>query len=216
MAVLCEALSVVIRRRSLMQYFRGGALAFMHTVPNDTLCTDGELIRVGFMTPSDVRDYIQVLEFNGLQAHLGERTQDEPDEQDEPVGAWPHAPSALRAERDVVVVDQFQGPWRPSAWMECSRMRINETDWVTVACLVGPAEFDGAESSGISAQELEDRRMQLFTPLEWTFDGSLSDKTLYVDVDDMPRRMRFLREEDGLDIYLDTETDKEVYVGRTR
>ena len=39
----------------------------MDDVPNSTMCTDGELVRVGFMTPNSVQDYIEFLETNNLQ-----------------------------------------------------------------------------------------------------------------------------------------------------
>ena len=54
MAVLCEAISVVVRRDAIDKYFKGGWIKFVDDVPNSTMCTDGELVRVGFMTPNSV------------------------------------------------------------------------------------------------------------------------------------------------------------------
>ena len=61
MAVFCEAISVVVRRDAIDKYFKDGWIKFVDDVPNSTMCTDGELVRVGFMTPNSVQDYIEFL-----------------------------------------------------------------------------------------------------------------------------------------------------------
>jgi hypothetical protein len=67
MAVLIEGLSVVIRHDAIAQKYRGGMSAFLSGVPNETYCADGELSRVGFMAPADVKAYVEGLEANGLR-----------------------------------------------------------------------------------------------------------------------------------------------------
>ena len=62
MAVLCEAISVVVRRDSIDIYFKGGWVKFQENVPNSTICSDGELVRIGFMDPDSVQKYIEFLE----------------------------------------------------------------------------------------------------------------------------------------------------------
>ena len=54
MAVLIEAISVVVRADELLKKFPGGWDAFKSIVPNQTLCADNEIVRVGFMSPQDV------------------------------------------------------------------------------------------------------------------------------------------------------------------
>lgn len=54
MAVLIEAISVVVRKDAIEKRFPGGWDSFLDEIPNNTLCTDGELVRVGFMSPQDV------------------------------------------------------------------------------------------------------------------------------------------------------------------
>ena len=85
MAVLVEAISVVIRKDSLASKYPGGLDGFRSYVPNQTLCEDNSFARIGLMIPQDVRDYIEHLEACGL-TYLSH---------DEPV--------------DIVVVDQIQG-----------------------------------------------------------------------------------------------------------
>lgn len=66
MAVLIEAISVVINNRDLRgEKFRDGE-HFKSIVPNNTLCSDNELMRVGFMSPDDVQAFIAILEQYGL------------------------------------------------------------------------------------------------------------------------------------------------------
>jgi len=92
MAVLVEGISVIIKRKIIEAKFPGGWEAFVEDVPNETLCADNELARVGFMSPCDVKAYIQHLEEFGF-CYL----------------------SQGRAV-DLVVGDQLQGPAVPCDW----------------------------------------------------------------------------------------------------
>ncbi len=71
MAVLIEANSVVVKAESIVKKYPGGWEQFQNDVPNKTLCADGELVRVGFMSPYDAQDYVDFLENKGLvfQSH---------------------------------------------------------------------------------------------------------------------------------------------------
>lgn len=66
MSVLIEAISVIIRADRLLERFPDGWEAFKRFVPNQTLCADGDLVRVGFMSPPDVEEFILALERVGL------------------------------------------------------------------------------------------------------------------------------------------------------
>ena len=94
MAVLVEAISVVVRLQAVHDRFPGGWAGFREWVQNQTLCTDNELIRVGFMTPTDVQRFIRGLEDDGL-AHLRDGNAE-----------------------DIVVMDQNLGPTSPCLWAE--------------------------------------------------------------------------------------------------
>lgn len=67
MAVLCEAISVIIKVSSIDHFYKGGRDEFKKHIPNATMCSDGELVRIGFMSPAEVREYIDELIENGLQ-----------------------------------------------------------------------------------------------------------------------------------------------------
>lgn len=66
MPVIADALSVIIKDSSIRTKFIGGIDAFYDSIPNSTHCTDGEIHRVGFMTPDDNEHYTDFLERNGL------------------------------------------------------------------------------------------------------------------------------------------------------
>jgi hypothetical protein len=54
MAVLVEAISVLVRHDAILRRFKGGWSAFCSLIPNAAWCHDDALSRIGFMTPSDV------------------------------------------------------------------------------------------------------------------------------------------------------------------
>ena len=95
MAVLIEAISVVIKATTIVERYPGGWEAFEADPPNRTLCADGELIRVGFMTPDDVRAFVDTLAIHGIK-YQGDG-------------------KAV----DVVVADQQTGLLFPCDWAEC-------------------------------------------------------------------------------------------------
>jgi len=96
---------------------------------------------------------------------------------------------------DFVVVDQFRGPTLPASWLKYGRI---ETGGMKInACWL--AERVPAE---------------IALPEGWKYEGSLSDTGIFVASDTMNDRMKFLRRENSLDVYLDQRTGKEVFVGR--
>lgn len=65
--MLVEAISVIVRRDAIESKYQGGWREFVIRVPNSTLCADDKIARVGFMGPSDVESFIQILELEGLR-----------------------------------------------------------------------------------------------------------------------------------------------------
>lgn len=102
MAVLVEAISVVVRREAIEERFRGGWEAFQESVPNQTLCFDDELARVGFMAPSDTEAFIERLEAAGL--------------------AFERNGKAV----DLAVADQLRGLTVPAAWLEFGNVELDD------------------------------------------------------------------------------------------
>ena len=52
-------------------------------------------------------------------------------------------------------------------------------------------------------------------PEEWTFEESLSASYGFVPIEATDKSLTFLRSEDGLDVYRNAMTGKEVFVGRS-
>lgn len=53
------------------------------------------------------------------------------------------------------------------------------------------------------------------TPDGWQYQGSLSQTYAFAPADHVDKSLKFLRHEDGVDVYLNSLTGKEVYLGRT-
>ncbi|HQC09863.1 MAG TPA: hypothetical protein PK953_02995 [Smithellaceae bacterium] len=174
MAVLIEAISVVVKADSLLKSFNGNWEAFKEIVPNQTLCADNEIVRVGFMTPTDVESFINKLEKQGLVfIRNGDSV-------------------------DICVVDQLKGPTVKCSWIEYGHISMSNAGHRVAACrLVGS------------------KLMQVVTPPGWVYEKSLSSSYGYVPTGHKDGGLKYLRHEDGLDVYLNTLTGAEVYVGRT-
>ena len=174
MAVLIEAISVVIRTEALLKKYPGGWNAFLTIVPNKTICSDNELTRVGFMTPQDVGAFINKLQQAGLEF--------------------------LRSENavDLAVVDQLRGPTTPCDWLEFGHINMSSNGNKVATCRLA-----GSQS------------IQIATPNGWKYEGSLSASHGFVSNEDAHKNLEFLRNENGVDVFLDKTSGKEVYVGRT-
>ena len=181
MAVLIEVISVVVRRDAIDRTFDGGWRAFVSSVPNATLCTDDQLVRVGFMEPKAVEKFVKVLEAAGLVF--------------------------LRPGKcvDIAVVDQQRGPTMPCEWLEFARIPFGKPGGRAAACWLfeGPRLAAGIHFPGKS--------IDLATPNGWTFEGSISERFSFVPNEDVGVRLKYLRTEGGLDVFLDTSAGREVF-----
>jgi hypothetical protein len=99
MAVLVEAISVILKSTSVDAKVPGGWEGFRRAVPFATVCADGELVRVGFLDPRHVASFVESL------ATVGMRHRDDSGAAD-----------------DFVVVDQDRGPTTPCAWIDMARV----------------------------------------------------------------------------------------------
>jgi hypothetical protein len=176
MAVLIEAISVVIRTDALLEAFNNDWGQFKNTVPNATLCADGELVRLGFMTPEDAEHYVKRLEAQGL-GHLEDgRT------------------------KNIVIVDQLRGPLAPCDWIE-----------------FGHISLDAGATQRVAACRLKGSTSPTLTkPDGWRFENSLSCSYGFTPTQSVGKALKFLRNENGLDVYWSELSGKEVYVGRPR
>jgi hypothetical protein len=99
---------------------------------------------------------------------------------------------------DLVVIDQLRGPTTWCEWIEFGHINMNANGNKVAVCRLA-----GSQS------------MQVVTPNGWKYEGSLSASHGFVSNDDANKNLEFLRNENGVDVYLDKTTGEEVYVGRT-
>ncbi len=185
MAVLVEAISVIVRRDSIDRSFDGGWRAFVSCVPNATLCTDNQLARVGFMDPKAVGKFVEGLQAAGLVfLESGKCT-------------------------DIAVVDQERGPTIPCEWLEFAHIPFGKSGGRVAACWLfeGPRLAAGVHIPG--------RSTDLATPEGWTLQGSISQRFTFVPNENVGQRLKYLRTESGLDVFLDTSTGREVFKPRS-
>lgn len=96
---------------------------------------------------------------------------------------------------DIAVVDQYTGPTAPCDWLDLRRLDL------------GPGV--------VAAAALKHSRLtNLATPEGWSLEQSLSQGSLYVPADHVDKGMKFLRHENGLDVYRSKLTGGDVYMGR--
>jgi hypothetical protein len=69
--VLVEGLSVIVRLETIETRLAGGLEQFRRLAPAATLCTDGELVRVGFETNEGMTVFLRVLVALGLRYAVG-------------------------------------------------------------------------------------------------------------------------------------------------
>jgi hypothetical protein len=119
MAVLVEGISVVVRAHAIVEHYAGGWEAFRADCPNDTLCADGALVRVGFMDPRDAKQFIERLTRKGL--------------------AYVRDGEAV----DLVIADQQRGLSAPCKWAELGRLPApGHTSASVAACRMAGTEED--------------------------------------------------------------------------
>jgi hypothetical protein len=114
-AVLIEAISVVIQTTAIEAKYPGGWEQFRLEPPNQTLMSDGELVCIGFMEPRSVEAFVAELKEHGLQF----------DQEAQP--------------SDFCVVDQMDGKGSAAEWLSLVEGPIgsNPVQRVKAAMLVG-------------------------------------------------------------------------------
>ena len=184
MAVLVDAISVITRRDAIDAKYPGGWSAFLAGAPNATLCYDDEIARIGFMVPRDVEAFIAHLTDNGLTFLVNDKAE------------------------DIAVVDQQRGPTTDCDWLEFAKLPFGQAGGKVSACWL----FDQPRiAAGV---HLRGKSIDLATPPGWKFEESLSHRFGFVPNEKVDERLQFVRNENGVDVFLDRETGKEVYVGR--
>jgi hypothetical protein len=101
--------------------------------------------------------------------------------------------------KDIAVVDQLNGFSAPCEWAE-----------------FGHVELDSGEGMVASCRYKNSQVSILYTPDNWEFRSSLSDKPGFVPTEDKDEQLLYLRTDGNVDVYLNAATGKEVFIGRTK
>ena len=98
---------------------------------------------------------------------------------------------------DIVVVDQLRGPTTRCDWVEFGHVP-HESGTGRIAC----CRLNGSTLNHVAM------------PDGWVYEESLSSSHGFVPSEHVESSLRFLRHEDGLDVYRSPLSDQEVYVAR--
>jgi hypothetical protein len=192
MAVLAEALSVVIKDSSLRTKFIGGTKEFLKTIPNNTYCSDGELHRIGFMRPQDTEAYISNLERNGLIFIYGNHC------------------------IDIVVVDMLKGPTMQCKWLGFARQKFfsgsgqfihSEEDFSIVWLL--------HRSSKSTIPVNQKKECTISVPSRWTPDKAIYGNN-FIPSDKVDDSLIEVEDDKGVIKYIFAATGEFVYVGKPK
>jgi hypothetical protein len=96
---------------------------------------------------------------------------------------------------DIAVVDQMRGPTRRCDWLQ----------W-------GHVDISGGRVA--SCRFVGDTENRLITPDGWEYGRSLSATYAFVPNGAERKGLKFLRHDNGVDVYLSRLTGKEVFIGR--
>jgi len=93
----------------------------------------------------------------------------------------------------------------PCDWLEFAHIPFGKSGGKVAACWL----FEGPRlAAGI---HLPEKSIDLATPDGWTFEGSISERFSFVPNENVGDRLKHLRTESGLDVFLDTSTGREVF-----
>lgn len=192
MAVLAEALSVIIKDSSLRTKFIGGIKEFLKNIPNNTYCSDGELHRIGFMRPEDTEAYIRYLERNGLIYLLRNTC------------------------IDIVVVDMLKGSTMNCKWLGFARQKffsglkqyIHALDKFSIVWLLGKDEMFGIPLN-------LKKECNISVPSRWTPDKAIYGNN-FIPSERVKESLIEVENEKGVVKYLYRATGQFVYVGKPK
>jgi hypothetical protein len=99
---------------------------------------------------------------------------------------------------DIAGVSQLSGLLAKYDWLEFDHMELDGP-----AARVAFCRLVGTEATNVVC------------PMDWQYEGSLSQQYVFVDREYVNEGLKFLRHQDGVDVYLNLLSGEEVFVGRT-
>jgi hypothetical protein len=106
MSVLIEGISVVVKKITLEEKYRGGLEQYIEDCPNSMFCADEHLTTVAFQIEDDAFRWIRCLELQGLvfiQKGVFE---------------------------EIALVEKYRGPYRKCEWLKFQRIRAHTFNFI--------------------------------------------------------------------------------------
>ena len=192
MAVLAEAINVVIKDSTIKNKFIGGIDKFRKIIPNNTHCADGEIHRIGFMTPQDTELFVLRLEKLGL--------------------VFIDSGKFI----DIAVIDMLFGPTARCDWLGFARQNFFQNRAVYKKSnedfsIVWLLPLNGVYGIPIDSNS----EFRLAVPEGWTPDKALY-KDNFIPNEKIRDRLIELGNENGFVKYWYAENGEIVYTGRPK
>ncbi len=144
MAVLVEAISVIVRKNAISDRVAGGMTRFRSELPNRTFCEDEQICRIGFLSPDETSSFVEKLQTLGL-----------------------HFLDEAGQATDFAVVDQQHGPTTACTWLAFGRIPCDDFGHHVSACWLDTSHDVSTDEHTLSAGTLA-------IPAGWRFETSLS------------------------------------------
>ena len=195
--MLCEAISVIVRRYSIDQYYDGGWDAFFEDVPHAKMCTDGELVSVGFWDTETAELYVDFLETKGLQYESEKAIFDVFDRS--------------RERNDIAIIDQSEGLSKPCVWVQKMKGKIGKPAVEVLLAWL----YDGHKinnSINLTEAQYRAKSIDIHTPPGWTPESSIG--LLRKETEQFEQDFEYVEAKNGEDAYRDKVTGKLWYKPR--
>ena len=98
---------------------------------------------------------------------------------------------------DLVVIEQQSGCTTACDWLKVGTL---DPGFGVITC----------------CRHIEDEGTQVFTPEGWEYPGSMSETFGFSPSEANKKGLRFLRHENGIDVYFSDLSGEEVFVGRSK
>jgi len=190
MAIIAEAISVIVKDDSIQEKYNGGLKRFYNDIPNKTHCSDGKIHRIGFMNPDDTQSYVRLLELNGLKFISN----------DEFI--------------DIAVVDMIHGSTKKCIWLGFERNKFfsgqhqykkSEEEFSIVWLLENIEDYGKPVGSN--------RELQIITPPNWTPDRAIYGSD-FIPIEKYNSRLIELENEDGVSKLWDAKSGDMVFIAK--
>jgi hypothetical protein len=189
MAIIVEAISVIIKDSALEREFLNGDTEILDIVPKATYASDSQLHKASFLSAMDVVTFVKLLQKHGLKfIEDGEFV-------------------------DIAVVDMIEGLTAKCPWLDFSRGKYFEgmSQFIRSNEDFSIVWYNESPYYGIPCDQ--NGRVNIDTPLNWTPDNA-RDGFTFVPIDKMDSQLINVGKEDRIEKYWYAGSGDILYTGR--